>query len=452
MNPHEMKKLTAFDPKQYENESDQSSDLFRLITDWRFKVPIAVIQLIKKIPIRYIMNYSEYDTINERYKSNYSNVMDNMTIFHRIFSKKYHILTKSDDDVILGEAPKIGFYIVKKRHHIVMCFVTITKFQNRASEYSSSNIRKFEYYVIAKDPEKVLQKYATKTSTSSAKVSFCNGKKNHTLPVFSATNNGATLSVPFKDFNKIILCNNEKFWIEEHINRFINGKSIYQKNQIKYKMGILLYGNPGTGKTSLIYAISDCMDLPILKINQKDILNFINNKDNYAYNGPKGNIITSFSENGGAWSYRFTNVEHPEKSWSRTRPVIYLIEELDSLCNESESVINKRTFDDMETTNQLKLQRSQILQFIDSLPGNVILFATTNHIDKIDEALIRPGRFDIKLKLGMFDRESTKQLIATYPNIDPSFIDRYKEEDFPICPAQVEFDIVSEICKNMTTI
>lgn len=66
---------------------------------------------------------------------------------------------------------------------------------------------------------------------------------------------------------------------------------------------------------------------------------------------------------------------------------------------------------------------SEILNAIDGISsyyGRILIF-TTNHIEKLDPALIRPGRMNVKLELGYVDEEMFSQFAKLFFDVDYSF-------------------------------
>jgi len=163
-----------------------------------------------------------------------------------------------------------------------------------------------------------------------------------------------------REFSTLYFSNGEITKIKKFLNHFCELKEFYQKKQLLYKTGILLYGKPGTGKTSLVKAIANYYGRSVINIK-----------------------ISDFSKLDIENITQAINVD--------TCKYIVLLEDIDTLFLNRESDINR---EEAGIVNKL-------LQFLDSntSPQDVIFIATTNHIDRLDEALLRNGRFDLKVEI-----------------------------------------------------
>lgn len=173
------------------------------------------------------------------------------------------------------------------------------------------------------------------------------------------------------------------------------------KSRTKYKqlglpetLGLLFYGEPGTGKTSCIKAIANYMDMsliivPMNQIQTKKRLEELFFSDKFTI--PQNKRIYVFEEidcNG--WQNiicdrHLIKQDEPEKSQ-------LIIEQLSNVIKIDEKKIEKDTND--------KLTLGAILEAIDGIvecPGRIIIM-TTNHKDYLDSALLRPGRIDFEIE------------------------------------------------------
>ena len=137
---------------------------------------------------------------------------------------------------------------------------------------------------------------------------------------------------------------------------------------------ILFYGKPGTGKTESAFQIARLMNRDILTVKMEDLI------DSHLGQTSK-NIVTLFDE-----------IRH-----LYSNNIVILFDEIDAL------VMNRISNNDLREMGRVT---STFLKELDSLSDNIILIATTNLVDYIDNALLR--RFDAKIS---FDRYNNEDLI-----------------------------------------
>jgi chaperone BCS1 len=152
----------------------------------------------------------------------------------------------------------------------------------------------------------------------------------------------------------IVLPESQKQRITSDIKGFLNSKEWYTSMGIPYRRGMLFWGVPGTGKTSLAMGLAGMFDLRIYAIN----LGSVENDQDLV------NAITQI----------------PEKS-------MLLIEDIDA------ATAKDREDDD----SGAKITLAGLLNAIDGVfsRDGRLLVMTTNYPDKLDKALTRPGRVDL---------------------------------------------------------
>ena len=117
---------------------------------------------------------------------------------------------------------------------------------------------------------------------------------------------------------------------------------------------------------------------------------------------------------------------------SDNKPYVVLLEDIDC-------VIGDRKSDD---DSQTKKNVNKLLQFLDSAssPSNVIFIATTNHIEKLDEAIKRDGRFDIKVQITDFVRSTAEAMCRSF-ELKPAIIKEILDDNMvngKINPAKLQ--------------
>jgi ATP-dependent 26S proteasome regulatory subunit len=166
-----------------------------------------------------------------------------------------------------------------------------------------------------------------------------------------------------------------KNFIQDDLEKFLVQKSFYKELGLPFKRGYLLSGKPGTGKTSLIYTMSCTLKRDLYYVNLKQI------EDDMTLNKMMSSV--------------------PSKS-------IIVFEDIDCQSDITHKrdqdivkVVSKKSNDDknMSLFTLDKLTLSSLLGCLDGyiLSDEQIIIMTTNYPEKLDKALIRPGRMDVHL-------------------------------------------------------
>jgi len=181
---------------------------------------------------------------------------------------------------------------------------------------------------------------------------------------------------------------------------------LYQTFKIKLPKGILLSGPPGTGKTSLVRALSEEASCEFVYISAADFI------DSYV--------------GGGAQKIRDLFREAREKAInSETKKTIIFIDEIDT--------IGKRTGNSLDATITELLVQMDGFEEDDS----IIVIGATNHIENIDSGLLRPGRFSKIIKIGLPDCSKRTDLLKAYC------------QDIPMTRS-VDLKKISDACNNFS--
>lgn len=233
---------------------------------------------------------------------------------------------------------------------------------------------------------------------------------------------GFTRTSNDRDSDHIILWYKSKKYIDTSmyfIDENTNNKILrYLNNAIKFSKkckkefgkivtpGILLYGEPGTGKSSMIEYITSM--LKVHTVHYLDIAHLDNCIDKLR------NVFTEDSQN-----------------YS-----IIALEDIDILFTD-------RTAGDWEYQAQFNI----LLQLLDGYLSfsNTIIIATTNHIDRLDPALIREGRFDLKIEISGLSRKEAVKMCDKH-GVSSSILN---DEEFPINPAHLQSKIINAYMDKM---
>lgn len=168
--------------------------------------------------------------------------------------------------------------------------------------------------------------------------------------------------------------------------------SIVQRLGIKHVKGILLYGPPGTGKTLIARQIGKMLNGKEPKVvNGPEVLN--------KYVGQtEENIRNLFAE---------ADAEYKEKGDDSDLHII-IFDEIDAICKSRGSV--------RDGTGVADTVVNQLLTKIDGVDAlnNILLIGMTNRKDMLDEALIRAGRLEVHIEVGLPDEKGRLQILKIH--------------------------------------
>lgn len=154
---------------------------------------------------------------------------------------------------------------------------------------------------------------------------------------------------------------------------------------IRPTRGVLLHGPPGAAKTALVRAAATAAKLPFFSLASADI-----------YSPFLGEAERALRD-------AFANAR-------AAAPSVLFLDEIDGL-------VGRRGFDSTATGADVRNRvLSALLTEMDGVSalGDVLVVAATNRIDCVDDALLRPGRFDEVVQVGLPDREERLAILQMY--------------------------------------
>ena len=165
---------------------------------------------------------------------------------------------------------------------------------------------------------------------------------------------------------------------------FLRDPSRFQKLGGRIPRGVLMVGQPGTGKTLLAKAIAGEAKVPFFSISGSD-------------------FVEMFV---GVGASRVRDMFDQAKKQS---PCIIFIDEIDAVGRHRGAGLGGGHDEREQTLNQLLVE-------MDGFGGNdgVIVIAATNRPDVLDPALLRPGRFDRKVTVGLPDIRGREQILKVH--------------------------------------
>lgn len=184
-----------------------------------------------------------------------------------------------------------------------------------------------------------------------------------------------------KTMDDVIIPEDIRNKITTALDSFVSKREWYKEHHIPYHFGILLHSEPGSGKSSLAQAITRYLRADMYVLSGDDLFNL-------------PDMINS-------------NLPHKPMTDEETFQVI-LVEDCDCGFKKSDDKEESTMTDWNGRGSKRKVGLASVLNCLDGLnaPTNTVYIFTTNHIEELDPALIRPGRFDLSIEVPFLNRET----------------------------------------------
>ena len=186
-----------------------------------------------------------------------------------------------------------------------------------------------------------------------------------------------------KTFRDVAGCDEEKEELQEIV-EFLKDPQAFTDMGARIPKGVLLVGPPGTGKTLLAKAVAGEAGVQFLSISGSDFVEL--------YVGVGASRVRDLFEQA-----------------KKIAPAIVFIDEIDAVGRQRGSGLGGGHDEREQTLNQLLVE-------MDGFNNNsgVIVMAATNRADILDNALLRPGRFDRQIYVGMPDIKGREEILKIH--------------------------------------
>ena len=186
-----------------------------------------------------------------------------------------------------------------------------------------------------------------------------------------------------KTFNDVAGCDEEKEELAEIVD-FLKDPKAYTAMGARIPKGVLLVGPPGTGKTLLAKAVAGEANVQFLSISGSDFVEL--------YVGVGAGRVRDLFDQA-----------------KKVAPSIIFIDEIDAVGRQRGSGLGGGHDEREQTLNQLLVEMDGC-----GNNGGVIVMAATNRADILDNALLRPGRFDRQIYVGLPDIKGREAILKIH--------------------------------------
>lgn len=189
-------------------------------------------------------------------------------------------------------------------------------------------------------------------------------------------------------FADVAGCDQAKIELSEIVD-FLRNPTAYHRNGCRIPKGVLLHGPPGTGKTLLAKATAGEASVPFVSVSGSEFVEL--------YVGVGASRVREL--------YSLAR---------RKAPCIVFVDEIDAVGRQRGAGFAGGNDEREQTINQILVE-------MDGYEGEsgVITLAATNRLDVLDEALLRPGRFDRKVKVDLPDVVGRRKILDVHSRGKP---------------------------------
>ena len=302
--------------------------------------------------------------------------------------------------------------------------VEITMHENKTSYGGSIFDRKIKATIYGRDGNRFEKKLKELSKVK---------HKKKEIKVYDMDNPWYPHTREIRGMDSVVMGPKEKEDLLALLNWWQGSKEMHSKYGLAWKLTILMHGPPGTGKTSLAQAIAKYLnfDLALLRI---DPTKMVEVKDKISRANKNTVILIEDID-------RAVVVPGSEKKSEEAALSV-------STLSEGPVSGTVPEVKEIETSAQAIPGIELLMNALDGVtsPDGVVVLMSTNHLERLDPALIRQGRVNKKIYMGLFDWERAKEMGNLF-GVDEEFIKSLGKDIWTV-PAELQLRLMQKVIQR----
>jgi AAA+ superfamily predicted ATPase len=225
------------------------------------------------------------------------------------------------------------------------------------------------------------------------------------------------------------LCGEDVRELERRITFFLENRNWYAAKGVPYQLGIMLSGECGTGKSSAIRAIANKTRRHVVNVNLANVTTTSQLKRLFIHDE--------------LHTFETDEQAEPAPVHVPVHQRIFVVEEIDAL---GAAVVDRRLAQSGTRESMPdELSLGELLGILDGgveVPGRIIIM-TSNYPERLDRALVRPGRIDVHVRFGLASRASLAELYRMLYDVDLGAAYVEQLPDRQLSPAEASEVLIS---------